>query len=251
MSPAARGLILPAVAAALVVAVLASLGTWQLHRLAWKTALIATATERTRAAPIAAPSLEAARAAGPEALDWTPVHLAGRFRADADFPVHAILGEPRGRFGGPGTWMMTPLLRDDGSIVWVNRGFVPRRGRDLAPFAPPPGEALALTGILRRPEPRGPHTPADDPAHRLWFVRDPAVLSAAAGLEIARTAPYTVDAAADFTPPGGLPQAGETRLTYPNDHLGYAVTWYGLAAACVAVFAVFARSRLKRGASSA
>mgnify|MGYP001766181564 CR=1 FL=1 len=249
MSPAARGLILPAIAAALVVAVLASLGTWQLHRLAWKTELIATATERSRAAPITAPSLAEA-ATAPEALDWTPVRLTGRFLADADFPVHAILGEPRGRFGGPGVWMMTPLLRDDGSIVWVNRGFVPRRGRDLAPAAAPPTGAVSLAGILRRPEPRGPHTPADDPAHRLWFVRDPAVLSAAAGLDVARTAPYTIDASADLTPPEGLPQAGETRLTYPNDHLGYAVTWYGLAAACVAVFAVFARGRLKRGASS-
>jgi surfeit locus 1 family protein len=246
MSPAARGLILPATAAALVVAVLLSLGTWQLDRLAWKTGLIAAATERTRAAPIAAPDLAEARAAAPEALDWTPVRLTGRFLADLDLPVHAILGEPRGRHGGPGAWMMTPLLRDDGSIVWVNRGFVPRRGRDLAPFAAPPVESLALTGILRRPEPRGTHTPADDPAHRLWFVRDPAVLSAAAGLDAARTAPYTVDATSDLTPPEGLPQAGETRLTYPNDHLGYAVTWYGLAAACVAVFAVFARGRLKR-----
>jgi surfeit locus 1 family protein len=248
MTSAARGLILPAVAAALVVAVLASLGTWQLHRLAWKTELIATATERTRAAPIAAPHLAEARGASPEALDWTPVRLDGRFLADADFPVHAILGEPRGRYGGPGAWMMTPFRRDDGSIVWINRGFVPRQGRDFAPFAPPPGEALALSGILRRPEPRGSHTPADDPSHRLWFVRDPAVLSAAAGLEVARTAPYTVDASVDLTPPEGLPQAGETRLTYPNDHLGYAVTWYGLAVACVAVFAVFARGRLKRAA---
>lgn len=246
MSPAARGLILPGAVAALVVAVLLSLGTWQLRRLAWKTDLVATATERTRAAPITAPSLDEARAAAPEALDWTPVRLAGRFLADADLPVHAILGEPRGRFGGPGAWMMTPFGRDDGSIVWVNRGFVPRRGRDLAPFASPSAEARTLTGILRRPEPRGTHTPADDPAHRLWFVRDPAVLSAAAGLDGVRTAPFTVDAAVDLTPPEGLPQAGETRLTYPNDHLGYAVTWYGLAAACVAVFAVFARGRLKR-----
>lgn len=246
MTPAARSLILPAVAAAVVVAVLLSLGTWQLHRLAWKTDLIAAATGRTRAAPIAAPDLAEAAAATPEALDWTPVRLAGRFLVGTDLPVHAILGEPRGRHGGPGAWIMTPLRREDGSIVWVNRGFVPRRGRDLAPFAAAPAEPVTVTGILRRPEPRGLHTPADDPAHHLWFVRDPAVLSAAAGLEAARTAPYTVDAAADLTPPEGLPQAGETRLTYPNDHLGYAVTWYGLAAACVAVFAVFARGRMKR-----
>jgi surfeit locus 1 family protein len=60
-----------------------------------------------------------------------------------------------------------------------------------------------------------------------------------------RTAPYVVDAAAGETPPGGLPQAGETRLTFPNNHLQYAITWYGLAATCVAVFLVFARRRLR------
>ncbi|MDK9697058.1 MAG: SURF1 family protein [Siculibacillus sp.] len=247
MNPAARGLILPGVAAAIVVAILASLGTWQLRRLAWKTDLIAALTERTKAAPIAAPSLEAARAADPEAIDWTPVRLTGRFLAERDLTVHAILGEPRGRFGGPGVWVMTPLVRDDGTIVWVNRGFVPRRGSDLAPRDPPPPGETTITGILRRAEPRGTHTPADDPAHRLWFVRDPAVLAAAAELEAGRVAPYTVDADASLTPAGGLPQAGETRLSYPNDHLGYAVTWYGLAVSCIAVFGVFARGRLRSG----
>ena len=246
MSPAARGLILPGVAAAIVTAILSSLGTWQIHRLAWKTELLATLTARTRAAAIAAPSLAEARATGADAIDWTPVRLTGRFLAERDLPVHAILGEPRGPHGGPGVWVMTPLSRDDGSIVWINRGFVPRRGADLAGFAAPPAGEVTITGILRRPEPRGTHTPADDPAHRLWFVRDPAVLAATAGLEANRIAPYSVDAAADLTPAEGLPQAGETRLSYPNDHLGYAVTWYGLAATCVGVFAVFARGRMRK-----
>lgn len=246
MSPAGRGLVVPGVAAAIVTAILASLGTWQVHRLAWKTDLIATMTARTRAAPIAAPHLAEARAADPQAIDWTPVRLAGHFLAARDVAVHAILGEPHGRFGGPGVWVMTPFARDDGSIVFVNRGFVPRRETALAPYAAPPAGETTVTGLLRRPEPRGFYAPADDPAHRLWFVRDPAVLAAAAGVDPAEVTPYTVDAAADLTPAGGLPQAGETRLSYPNDHLGYAITWYGLAATCVGVFAVFARGRLRR-----
>ena len=45
---------------------------------------------------------------------------------------------------------------------------------------------------------------------------------------------------------GRLPTAGETRMTYPNDHLGYAITWYGLALTCLGVFAAFARGRLRR-----
>ncbi len=246
MSPAARGLILPGIAAAMVVAILVSLGSWQMRRLAWKTELIATMTARTKAVPIAAPSLDEARTADAEALDWTPVRLTGRFVAGSDVTVHAILGEPRGRFGGPGVWVMTPLSRDDGSVVWINRGFAPRRGSELARYDPAPTGETTITGILRRPEPRGTHTPADDPAHRLWFVRDPAVLAAAVGLEASKVAPYTIDAGTSLTPASGLPQAGETRLSYPNDHLGYAVTWYGLAIACIGVFVVFARGRLRK-----
>ncbi|MDO8534518.1 MAG: SURF1 family cytochrome oxidase biogenesis protein, partial [Xanthobacteraceae bacterium] len=50
---------------------------------------------------------------------------------------------------------------------------------------------------------------------------------------------------ADATPnPGGLPQVGETLLVFPNNHLGYALTWYGLAAALAGVFSVFAWQRL-------
>jgi len=77
------------------------------------------------------------------------------------------------------------------------------------------------------------------------------VLAAAQGLDATRLAPYTVDADAGLTPASGLPQAGETRLSYPNDHLGYAVTWYGLALTCLGVFAAFARARLRRSPPTA
>jgi surfeit locus 1 family protein len=58
-------------------------------------------------------------------------------------------------------------------------------------------------------------------------------------------APFTIDLLAAATPPGGLPQAGETRMVFSNNHLAYALTWYGLAAALLAVFASFIRGRLR------
>ena len=236
-----RGLILPGVAMVIVTGALASLGTWQVHRLAWKRELIATVESRVHLAPVVAPSLEAARGLDMAGLDFRPVTLRGRFVAGVEAHVHAILGEPRGRFGGPGVWVMAPLERDDGSIVWVNRGFVPV---DRVSPAAPSGE-VEIAGLLRRSEPRGGFAPADDRARNLWFVRDPQVLAAGFGLDGARVAPFTVDAGTDATPPGGLPQAGETRLAFENNHLGYALTWYGLAATCVGVFAAWARGRMR------
>jgi surfeit locus 1 family protein len=243
-----RRLVPAAAATAITVAVCAALGTWQVQRLHWKHRLIATVTARAEAAPLTAPGRDDPRLGDGEALDYLHVTIAGRFLAGHDAHVQALLGEPRGRFGGPGLWILTPLVRDDGAIVWINRGFVPIDR--LAEASPAPSGAVRLTGLVRRPEPRGAFTPADDAGKNLWFVRDPARLSAAFGLEAAATLPYTIDAAASPAA-AGLPQAGETRLAFPDNHLGYALTWYGLALAAAGVFVVRLRSELRKPASPA
>ena len=62
-----------------------------------------------------------------------------------------------------------------------------------------------------------------------------------------RSAPFYVDA--DGTPnPGGWPRGGQTQLTLPNNHLGYALTWFGLAGALIGVFAFYAWTRLRSDA---
>lgn len=244
---------MPGLAAAIVTGLLLLLGTWQVKRLAWKTELNATIAARAHGPAAPAPSLVEARATAPGELDWRPVVIDGRWLA-GEALVHTVLGEARGPAKGPGFWVMAPLERADHSIVWINRGFTPADRRDPAARGEAPregstgaaissGELVRLEGLMRPPEPRGAFTPADDPAKRLFFVRDPAALSVALALPSERTAPFTIDAAASATPPGGLPQAGETRLVFENRHLGYAVTWYGLAATCVGVFVAWARGR--------
>ncbi|NLH81540.1 MAG: SURF1 family protein, partial [Phyllobacteriaceae bacterium] len=114
-----RGLLVAGAATAVVVAVLVSLGNWQMRRLAWKHALIATVTARASAPAIEAPGLDDPLARD-AAIDYRVVRIAGRFLAGRDAHVQALLGEPRGRFGGPGVWVMSPLTRRDGTIVWIN-----------------------------------------------------------------------------------------------------------------------------------
>ena len=92
---------------------------------------------------------------------------------------------------------------------------------------------MTVTGLLRMPEGRSWFTPADDPARGIWQERDPAAIAKAYGL--ARAAPFFIDAD-DAPNPGGLPQGGETTLVFPNRHLEYALTWFGLALALLAVF---------------
>jgi cytochrome oxidase assembly protein ShyY1 len=97
---------------------------------------------------------------------------------------------------------------------------------------------LKLVGALRWPEPRGWFSASDDPAHNLWFVRDPGAIAAAKGW--GSIAPFYVELE---TPTGTLPRAGRIVPALRNEHLQYAITWYGLAAVLAISFAFWVRSR--------
>jgi surfeit locus 1 family protein len=129
---------------------------------------------------------------------------------------------------GAGFWVVTPILRDDGSTILINRGFVPSDRRDPASRVEGnvPGQ-VSVIGLLRISEPGGGFLRNNDPAGGRWYSRDVAAIAAAQGLE--KVAPYFIDA--DATPnPGGLPIGGLTVVSFRNSHLVYALTWFALAA---------------------
>jgi len=236
----ARSLLWPTVFAVLGCAILAALGTWQLQRLTWKEGLIRDASERSREAPQPVP-IEAdwTRLDRPQ-TEYRHVSLSGTFRHQDEVHVFTDLPDAKGPAKGIGYWVLTPLVQDDGSIVLINRGFVPKGREDPATRAEGQvGGRASVTGLMRWSEERNLFTPADVPAKGEWYTRDTGAIAAARGLK--RVAPFFVDA--DASAPGGLPQGGETRLTFPNRHLEYALTWYGLAGALVVVYGVFARRR--------
>jgi len=242
-----RGLLVPTLFALLSLALLVQFGNWQMRRLAWKEALIERAQTRIRQPPTELPHRAQWAALLPEDYEYRPVRLTGRFLHEAEMHVYTVLGEPKGRFGGPGYWVVTPLALAAGGLVLVNRGFVPLDRKD--PATRPEGQLqgrVSLEGLMRSPQLRNPFTPDDDPARNIWFTRDPGRMSAAQGLGDA--APFTLDALASAVP-GGLPQGGETRLSFPNRHREYAFTWYGLGLALVLVYAglVWRRLRPQRG----
>jgi surfeit locus 1 family protein len=217
------------VATLAALAVLLGLGTWQIQRLHWKEGLIAE-----RAAQLAAPPAPLlATAADWRGWDFRKVSARGTFRHDLEQRFGAFTLDDQ--FG---QHVLTPLVRADGPAILVDRGFVPadraavetRREGEVA-------GAVEVAGIARyrgadRP---GWFTPANEPAERIWYWYDLPALTQATGLELL---PVVVEA--DATPnPGGLPVGGQTRTELPNNHLQYALTWYGLAAALVAVYIAF------------
>jgi len=244
----ARRLLGAGLATLVALGLLVALGVWQLERLAWKNELVARISARTEAPPVAAPAEADWPRLDFDAWGYRRVNLTGTFAHQNEVRVYVALSDARGPLSGPGYFLLTPLVRPDGSAVIVNRGFVPEPLGD--PVRRPETRVdgpVSVTGLLRGPEDRNLFTPADDPAKRLFFARDPKAI--AAGLGLARVAPFTIDA--DATPnPGGLPQGGETRLTFPNRHLEYALTWFGLAAALAGVFAVYAVRVLREGRGS-
>jgi surfeit locus 1 family protein len=234
-----RRLLLPSLAALVALAILVSLGSWQIERKAWKEGLIATLTER-----LAAP-----------ATDLPPRTLWGRlaaatdefrrvaFRAELLSNQEALVYTPgsalRSDVSGPGYWVFAPARHADGSLVVVNRGFVPEGRQEAQSRAE--GQvagAVDVVGAMRWPEARGLFTPADDPARNLWFVRDHVAMAAAKGW--GPVAPFFIDQEAP-EPPGGLPRPGRIRPNLPSNHLQYALTWYGLALVLVVVFIIWVR----------
>jgi surfeit locus 1 family protein len=130
---------------------------------------------------------------------------------------------------GSGWWLLTPMRMDSGDTVLVNRGFVPVGTPHDADTAGDGGGITAVAGLLRMTEPGGGFLRRNDPSANRWYSRDVQAIAAAQGLD--RVAPYFVDAdaAAPAVRAPSVPVAGLTVVSFPNNHLAYAVTWYVLA----------------------
>ena len=147
---------------------------------------------------------------------------------------------------GGGFWVLVPLRTDAGFTVLVNRGFVPADRRDPASRSPPPTSETTVAGLLRLSEPGGAFLRSNDPAADRWYSRD--VAAVAAARHLGPVAPYFIDAEAS---PGAAdaPVGGLTVIAFPNNHLVYALTWFGLAAMLAGAGVWVGRDelRLRRG----
>jgi surfeit locus 1 family protein len=222
-------------------ALLVALGNWQLERRAWKQGLLDAIAARTAAQPIPLVDALAAARAGAD-IEYLRVAVRGRFDHAAERHVYALDDA-----GQPGFHVYTPLTTPERRVVLVNRGFVPFVQRDPSTRQAGQIGATALVGLARNPRPPAWFAAASDPAHNLFYWPDFRAMAASVGPAYATAdiVPFFVEAEALPANPGGLPQGGVTRLALPQNHLQYALTWYGLALALLAVYGVFAAGRLK------
>ena len=209
---ALRRLIGPLVLGVAGVAVLMSLGFWQLSRLDEKRVLIAEIEAQIVAAPVALPD-----APEPERDRYMPVHAEGRFTGEM---VH-VLASQRG--AGTGTHVIAVLETQGGRRVLVDRGFLPDAARPG--FAGENGDVRVI-GNLHWPRDADRYTPEPDLARGLWFAREVAPIAAHLGSE-----PVLIVARAEQPPLAELRPVPVGVESIPNDHLEYAITWFTLAIA--------------------
>jgi surfeit locus 1 family protein len=244
MSTARGGLALPLLFALTALFVFIGLGTWQLDRKSGKEALIATLTQRARAEPVDLP----------EAADWLAMHQIDdefrRVKFQAEFLpgrealVYSSGSALRPDVKSPGYFVFAPARTTSGAMVVINRGFSPD-ARARAPEHPKPSGVIEMVGALRWPERAGWFVREHDEGDDTWFARNHVAM--AARNEWGFAGPFYVELERP-APPGGLPRPGPLSVTLRNEHLQYAITWFGLAAIVVVMFGFWLRARRRAAA---
>lgn len=225
MTQQPRRLFWPAVTTLAMLIVLIGLGAWQVERLRWKQDVLTRIALAETSLPVPLTQIPP---------PYTKVETNGRLRGDLSVLYGA---EVRDTPTGPkmGAHLIEPLERDGAPPLLVDRGWVP-----LAPSAPLdlPAGPVAVTGFVRPPEQAGWFSAADNPAERHFYTLNPLVIGAA--LRLKDPEPFVLVALGP-KPPTSWPEPAHHLPQPPNNHLSYAITWFGLAGTLIVIFALYAR----------
>jgi surfeit locus 1 family protein len=221
------------VIALIMMAITIGLGTWQVHRLAWKTDLLAKIAARMNGPAVPLPADIS------DAPDWAfrHVHLAGHFDSGKALWLYG-----RTYDGKAGIHLLVPLIRAEGDAVLIDRGFVPfEHGSQLAQYRPADGD-VEIDGVARQPEPGGLFVPANKPDKNVWYSVDVAAMGQAAGQKLA---PLYIAAKPDGSPGWPAATGGTEGTGIRNEHLQYAIFWYSMTLVLAVIYVMSSRVRPK------
>ena len=241
------GLALPVLFALTAFLVFIGLGTWQLDRKAWKEELIATLTLRSSTEPADLPDASRWPAMNQTDDEFRRVKFRAEFLPAREALVYSSGSALRPDVKAPGYFVFAPARTEKGAIVVINRGFSPD-ARARAPDSPKPPGMIEMVGALRWRERAGWFVREHDEAEDTWFARNH--LAMAAHNEWGFPGPFYVELERPV-PPGGLPRPGPLSVNLRNEHLQYAITWYGLAAVLAVMFGWWLRARRRVAAGKA
>ncbi|WP_137110929.1 SURF1 family protein [Rhodobacter sp. SY28-1] len=203
-----RRYVFPVLMGIVGVAILMSLGFWQLRRMEEKRVYLDEIEARISNAPIPLPAVP------DEGRDkFQAVVAEGTFTGEY---LEVLAGQ---KGASPGVMVIEAFALPDGRRIMVQRGFVEEEARSV----PRPPHEAKVEGNLHWPDDTSSSTPPPDEKTGLWFARD--VPAMAAKL---KTEPTLIVASAP-TGDGIAPMPVDTS-GIPNDHWGYAIQWFLLAA---------------------
>ena len=235
------GLLVPGITAFAAFAVLIGLGTWQLERKAWKEGLIATLTQRLNDAPLTLPPTSDWAAMTPDNWEFRRVKTHVVFGGTKDALVYTSGSALRDDVKSPGYFVFAPARLADGSRAVVDRGYVPDK------TYPQLAGSQDIVGVLRWPEAPPWFISSHDAAGDVWYVRDQRAMAEYKGW--GAVAPFYIEQEAPV-PPGGIPHPARLSVRLRNEHLQYAITWYGLAIVLAVMFVIWA-ARQRSGQATA
>ncbi|WP_299981762.1 SURF1 family protein [uncultured Ruegeria sp.] len=211
-----RRILFPLIFGLVGLGVLVSLGVWQMQRLAWKNDILAEIETRIAADPVNLPATMS------EKNDkYLPVTLTGELEPGE---IHVLVSVKQVGAG----YRIIQSFNAENRTILVDRGFVPTSAKQAERLTGP----MEITGNLHWPDEIDSYTPEHDIDKNIWFARDVPSLAAVLGTE-----PVLVIARSK-TDPEITPLPVDT-AGIPNDHLQYAITWFGLALVWAAMTGYF------------
>jgi len=213
-----------------------ALGTWQLQRLQWKIALIDELEEKLQLQPLSLPE-KINLSVIPEFV-YRRVALRGKWDH-----ARSMLLAPRVREGVHGVHVITPLVRDNGSTILVDRGFISNDVALSSSYQQQQGD-VEVSGMLRTSPSRNMFTPDNHPEDGIWYWADVDAMAEYAGGEQAGVQPVFVEqifdghaGEANIRLAKGIPIGRAPVVDLRNSHLSYVITWYALSGLTAFMFA--------------
>lgn len=211
------------------------LGNWQVERLEWKLGLIKQIETRAFMDPMRLPSEKI----NLDDLEYFSVQITGLFNNNQEMTLYSV-----GPNGEAGYDLYTPFTTNDGKIIIVNRGWVPERIKDqVSRLETIKNVEHTVTGLLRKPSIKLWYGPENEPQNNNWFYGD--LDSMARTYNLGAVYPMYLYAAVDDHDPV-FPVAGRTEFNIVNNHLDYAMTWYGLAIVLLVIYVIFCRQHKEK-----
>ena len=205
--------------------ILLVLGTWQVYRLEWKNDLIANYNSNFEMPPVSIADLFDSELE----FKYRRVFINGEFDHKNEINLIGKTYE-----GNAGYHIVTPFILENQKIIYINRGWVPKKYIDKSKreFSLIEGKT-SLTGLIRMPQRKGYFVPENEPENGFWFTIKPDEINNF--LKINAEDGFYIDEL-NFDEKLKIPMPANGKITIPNNHLQYAITWYGIAFGLLVVY---------------